>query len=188
MNTSRLIIVVALVAIAATVDAQTISSSQKHYLDVGVLGGYNLNTEGTVYGGGLNYEYRPFKRWGFLAGLNYDFTKTDQSHIMNTGAPGVTSTNADYWGLSMYSASLGARHYIGRFFIGASFGLAYERSWAKMDDGVRTAAGERYGLYQHYYGGYQLPLKNGHYLEFIGGAFGAGDLKVGAGLRYKFGL
>lgn len=189
MHKHQFFIVVALVAMTAAANAQTVSSpQQKHYLDLGALAGYNPHTKGIVYGGGLNYEYRPVKQWGFTAGFNYDFTKTDQSGIWSTAAPGVTSTKADYWGLGMYSASIGARRYIDRFFIGASLGLAYERSWAKMDDGVRTAVNDRYGFHQHYYVGYQIPLKHNQYLEIIGGAFGAGPLKVGGGLRYKIGL
>lgn len=183
-----MVIAAALVAMAAVAEAQTVPPLQKHYLDISAISGYNFHTKGIVYGGGLNYEYRPVKQWGFIAGLNYDFTKTDQSDIWYTGAPGVTSTKADYWGLGMYSVTAGARRYIGRFFIGASFGVAYERSWTKMDDGVRTAVDERYGFHQHYYGGYQIPLKNNNYLEIIGGAFGAGPLKAGGGLRYKVGL
>lgn len=189
MNRYILTMVVALVALATTSRAQNFPSTPRpHFLDVGVLGGYNLDTKGPVFGGGIGYEYRPYQRWGFVANLNYDFTRSDESSTWHVDIPGVAGNKADYWGQEMYSASLGARHYFGRFFVGASFGLAHERNWVKMDDGVRSAANTRYGFYQHYYAGYQIPLKNNSYLEFVGSASGAGALKTTVAARYKFGF
>lgn len=175
---------VALVAITTAAQAQSIPPSGKHYLDLGVLGGYNLDNKGSVYGGGVNYEYRPFKNWGFTAGLNYEFTKSDYGFDYWTGQ--ATEKLGDQQ-QHLYSASAGARYYLGRFFVGAAFGLGYERSMVTLDD-LKGTTSERYGLYQHYYMGYQIPLSNNHRIEIVGGAFGSGSLKVGGGLRYKFGF
>ncbi len=180
---------VALVALVTTANAQDFPNPKKsNYVDIGGLAGYNLDTKGPVYGGGIGYEYRPVQNWGFVANLNYDFTRTDEPNRLHLQIPDIAGKKAKYWGQEMYSASLGARYYIKRFFVGASFGLAYEKNWGELEGGSRTDTKTRYGFYQNYYAGYQIPLKDNSCIEIIANASGAGSLKTTIAGRYKFGF
>ncbi len=188
MNKKNLILLLVFVSMAVVTRAQSVDETPRHYLDFGPLAGYNLKTKSPTYGGNANYEYRINKNWGLTAGVGYELTRTDQSDIWVLIVPGTDNTNGDHWNQALYTANAGARYYLGKLFLGASFGLGFEKSTTVMEDGYKYKSADRYGFYQNYTVGYQIPLNNKSSLEVYGGVFGAGALKVGGGVRYKLRL
>lgn len=160
---------------------QTMDLPQKHRLGGGAIFGYDHKLEGIAYGAELMYEYKPFKRFGFIAGLSYQQTRKNLSSVdFSTTGTGVLIHN-------QYAVALGTRYYLNSFYLGGALGLAYEYGKTKMDDGTTFKGGDIYSLYKAVGMGYQLPLRNGDLMEFELGTFGTNKaMKLGGTVRYKF--
>lgn len=183
MKKLTLLAVVLFTALGA--NAQSIKEFGTHNFGVGPLAGYNVETESPAYGADLNYEYRPFEKWGFTAGLSYELTHTDVSGTLFMSGS-ETDTRPDHWNQNLYTSSVGARYYMGSLFLGAAFGLGFEKGVTTFKDGSKARSADRYGFYQNYSIGYQIPLANQNKFEFYGGVFGANAMKIGGGIRYRF--
>lgn len=184
----KIMLLAVLLFAAFSASAQSIKNVGTHDFSIGPLAGYNLKTEGFTYGADLSYEYWPFEKWGFTAGLSYERTRSDLSGTWSGYDGEKMATGLGHWDQNLYTASLGARRYFGNLFVGAAFGLGYETGVTTFEEGAEVKSKDRYGFYQNYSVGYQVPLANKNKLEFFGGVFGAGAMKVGGGVRYKFGF
>ncbi len=181
MKKITLLIILSSIAGGNISKGQTFDLIKKHQIGIGPILGYDYKLEGTSYGVGLMYEFRPFNKLGFTAALNYEQSRKNLSAVdfSNTGA-GVLKHH-------VYSLSLGTRYHFSSFYLGGSLGLAYENGETTMNDGSNFKGGNTYSLYKTLGFGYQLPLKNGDLLEMEIGTFGTkNSMKIGGTLKYKF--
>lgn len=177
----------------SVVKGQTADEPRKHNFSLGPLagynlnpiGGYNLDTKGMTYGAGLMYEYRPFQKFGFTAGLAYERMRTDVSDHFY-GNFGGLPVYGDVWIHHVYSLSAGARYYMGGFYLGGALGVGLDKGHTTLSDGTISDGGHAYGLYKNMAAGYQIPLKNRDAIEVEAGVFGTRGMKIGGTVRYKF--
>jgi hypothetical protein len=180
------------IAVSA-VNGQTADEPRKHNFSLGPIAGYNLaplggnnnETKGLNYGAGLMYEYRPFQKFGFTAGLTYERMKTDVSDHFY-GDIGGLPVYGDVWIHQAYSFSAGARYYMDGFYLGGALGLGLDKGHTTLSDGNTLDGGHAYGLYKSLAAGYQIPLKNRDAIEVEAGFFGTKGMKIGGTVRYKF--
>lgn len=163
-----------------TTSAQTSADVPRHNIGIGPLAGYDYEIKGATYGAGLMYEFRPFRKLGFTAGLTYEQTRKNMSDIDYGPAYG------DVWKHNVYSLSLGARYYIGDFYLGGALGLGHDSGKIHLQDGSHLNGGSAYSLYRSLGAGYQIPLRNRDVVEIEAGAFGTSKaMKLGGAVRYK---
>ena len=182
----KLFAVALFVFIAGSIaNAQTTDLPSKHSLSLGPIAGYNFESEGLTYGAGLLYEFRPFQKFGFIAGLTYQRTRSDVD--FHYGDIDGSTVYGDVRIHQVYAFHAGARYYMDRFYLSGSLGVAYDDASVKLSNGMTVDAGHAYGLYKSIGAGYQLPLKNNDALEFEAGYFGSKFMNIGGTVRYKFG-
>jgi len=161
-----------------TAHGQISTNPPKHNFSIGPLAGYDYELKGPVYGGGLLYEFRPFKNVGFTAGFNYE--------QMRKNVP-ESSFGNETWRHEVYAFHAGARYYIGDFYLWGSLGLGHERGTFKQTDGMTRSGGSTNSLYKSIGAGYQISLRNRDAIEIEAGTFGTSNsMKVGGTVRYKF--
>lgn len=177
----------------SAVNGQTFDEPQKHNFSFGPIVGFNLGSiagqkldkKSLTYGAGLMYEYRPFQKFGFTAGLTYEQMKTDVPDRFYGGFEG-SSESGGVWTHQVYSLSAGVRHYMGGFYLGGALGLGLDKGHTTFSDGAVSDGGHAYGLYKSLAVGYQVPLKNRDAIEVEAGVFGTRGMKLGGTVRYKF--
>jgi len=172
--------------IFAAVSAQEQTVWPRHSIGAGPIAGYNLDSKSIAYGAGLLYEFRPFKKFGFISAFTYERTQTDVSDF-NFAGPGVDPVFADQLLDDIYSLSIGARYYLQKFYIGATGGIGYNRVKTTLVDGRESGTGEAYEFYKNVGLGYQLALRNQDLIEVEAATFGTKRMKIGGTVRYKFG-
>lgn len=141
-----------------------------------------------VYGGELGYEYRINNRWGAIGNALFSTGSTNKSQ---TSSAGSISVLVDHQRVSEYGASLGAKYYIGNFFVSGAVGYSrYDQTLSGKYDypGIDPADGTyqegkttKYGVYQNYGIGYQIPLKNGNNLAIFMKGYNTGDWNMATG-------
>lgn len=166
-------------------NAQITDVPRKHNFGIGPIAGYNLDSKGLTYGAGLLYEFRPFQKFGFTAGLTYERTRSDVNSYYGEieGSP----VYADVRIHQVYSLQAGARYYLNRLYVSGALGVGYDDGGYKLSDGGTADGGHAYSLYKSVGIGYQFPLKNNDALEFEAGYFGTKFMNLGGTIRYKFG-
>ncbi|SEL06989.1 hypothetical protein [Parapedobacter koreensis] len=184
MNLKNLVLIVLFFSRIWVANAQTASDPRKHNLSFGPMAGYNLDTKGLAYGGGLMYEYRPFQKFGFTAALMYERTRKDVSGDFWGDLNGVP-IYGDVRVHQEYSLNVGARYYMGGFYLATALGVGYDDYYTNLSDGSTSDGGHAYGLYKSLGAGYQIPLKNRDVIEAEAGFFGTRDMKIGGTVRYK---
>lgn len=175
-----------LCASVLVVNAQTTAIPPKHNLGIGPVVGYNVENKGPVFGLNMMYEYRPFQQFGFTAALGFDQTRVDVSDRVYSieGYPGLMG---DTWIENEYSASLGARYYMGGFYVSGALGVGYmDAETTTTEDDVVFPNGSAYMLYKNISAGYQVKLKNRDVIEAEAGYWGTRSMKLGITARYKF--
>ena len=175
----------ALLLSTASIKAQMQTELPVHSIGAGPLVGYNVDSKSLAYGAGLLYEFRPFKKVGFISSFTYERTQTDVSDF-NYAGPGVVPVFADKVYDDVYSLSIGARYYMRKFYIGGTAGVGYNKIKTTLMDGRVSDGGEIYGFYKSVGAGYQIALKNKDIIEAEVGAFGMQQMKIGGTVRYKF--
>ncbi|RQO75612.1 hypothetical protein DBR43_09755 [Pedobacter sp. KBW06] len=166
-------------------------SKPESSLQIAPFAGFNLDKKTFVYGGELSYEYRFNNRWSLTAGAMISTGSKDNPKKFN--GPDF-SLKPNHIRVIEYGLNLGAKYYIGNFYLAAGFGIG--RNSQKLTypgsvspDGLRQEG--KYltnGLFQSYGIGYQIPLKNKSSLEIFMKAYGTRDLNVATGIRFSFGL
>ena len=178
MNKHYLFLVLLFCMSLPGVQAQSLMNLPKHNFSIGPLAGYDYELKGPVYGGGLMYEFRPFKNIGFTAGFNYE--------QMRKNVP-ESSFGEETWRHEVYAVHVGARYYMGDFYLAGALGLGHERGRFTQTDGTTRSGGNANSLYKSLGAGYQLSLKNRDAIEIEAGTFGTSNsMKVGGTVRYKF--
>ncbi|WP_133166397.1 hypothetical protein [Sphingobacterium haloxyli] len=165
---------------------------------IGPYIGYESSAEAVVYGLEGLYEFRPFRRWGFIASATYDHSPYTS---FERQSPGVLDFEKKRLGIPESAGNIklkqgrlalagGARFYIKRFFIAGGIGWTTTNfTWNDQETGD-TASDDVQRFYRHYGVGYQLPLKSRQQLEFFfnaatgGVPVANGTSKVVAGVRY----
>lgn len=179
-------------AAVSVVSAQTFDEPQKHNFSFGPIAGFNLGSiagqkldkKSLSYGAGLMYEYRPFRKFGFTAGLTYEKMKTD----VPDGFYNYTGGTPAYGGVrthQVYAFSAGTRYYMGGFYLAGALGLGLDKGYTTFSDGAISDGGHAFGLYKSLGAGYQIPLKNRDAIEVEAGVFGTRGMKLGGTIRYK---
>jgi len=181
MKKFTLIFVFGAVCLTTHLKGQTLDLPEKHRLGLGPIAGYDFKLKGPSYGAGLMYEYKPFRSVGFTSALSYEQTRKDL-----TGSD-FSSDDEGLLKHHLYSASLGARYYVGSFYLGGALGYAYEYGESQMENGSTIKGGSTNSLYSSLGVGYQAPLRNGDLLEMELGSFGTkNSMKLGGTVKYKF--
>lgn len=166
-------------------------SLAKHYVHVAPFAGINSTIKAPVYGAEVGYEYRFNKKWGLTAGGNIAYTQKNNPAIYDAGNGNKQAVNSKLLQNAFY---IGAKYYIGRFYLSADFGyqdaystVNYKHNGTGSSYNYGTTASS--GFYQSYGIGYQLPLKKGDNIEFFAkGANANSNTSIVAGFRYNFGL
>lgn len=178
MNKHYLFLVLFFCMSLSGAQAQSFMNPPKHNFSIGPLAGYDYELKGPVYGGALMYEFRPFKKVGFTAGLNYE--------QMRKNVP-ESSFGSETWRHEVFAFHVGARYYMGDFYLGGSLGLGHDKGTFSQTDGTTRNGGSTNSLYKSIGAGYQLSLKNRDAIEIEAGTFGTSNsMKVGGTVRYKF--
>ncbi|HLT89088.1 MAG TPA: hypothetical protein VKZ57_15985, partial [Sphingobacterium sp.] len=178
MNNRYLFLFLFFCTVMSTAHGQVSTIPPKHNFSIGPIAGYDYDIKGPIYGGGLMYEYRPFKKVGFTAGFTYEQTRKDFSE---------SSFGDETLRHEVYALHVGARYYIGDFYLGGALGVGHDKGTFKQEEAVTRSGGSAYSLYKSIGAGYQIPLRNQDALEVEAGTFGTSNsMKVGGTVRYKF--
>lgn len=178
MNKRYLFLLLLFCMTLSGVQAQSFMHPKKHNFSIGPIAGYDYDIKGPIYGGGLMYEFRPFKNVGFTAGFNYEQTRKDFTE---------SSLGDETLRHEVYALHVGARYYIGDFYLGGALGAGHDNGTFKTADGGERSGGSAYSLYKSVGAGYQISLRNQDAIEVEAGTFGTSNsMKVGGTVRYKF--
>lgn len=161
--------------------AQDSSSAKTHSIGIGPILGYDFSIQGTSYGIGLLYEYRPLNKLSFFSTLNYEVTVRDISK-------NVLLTMPEIWKHEVFSLNGGIRYYLLRnLYFSGSLGLAFEASTLQKADGQKQGGEFKPALYRSMFVGYQIPLINKDIIEIETGFSGTKTSNRGGMVaRYKF--
>lgn len=158
------------------------SAYKQHNLSFGPQASYNLEHKKALYGGGIGYEFRLNKKWGFTANANLNMGIEEKTNSTSTNQDGSNVIN-----ISNNNVSIGSKYYLNRFYISANFGYGEERQRLKFDDSRATRWESKRGFYQAYAVGYQIPLQQ-NTLEVFASGGGINDLNITTGVRFNFGI
>lgn len=186
MKLQTLALALFLFATVYNAHAQLSDVPKKHSFGIGALAGYDLDTEGIIYGAGLLYEFRPFQKIGFTAGFTYDRMSKDASgsyYWDNAGSP----VYGDVWTHQLFALHVGARYYVNKFYLGGALGVGRDDGSTSLSDGTTADGGHAYDFYKSLSAGYQIPLRNNEAIELEANFFGTRSMKIGGTVRYKFG-